>query len=371
MKTKKVNAAVFYGTSAELIKLWPVILGLSERTSVSLLTSNQQPHELRELEGRFNLTGIRHLRSADKGNLVNRIQVVPWLVTVLVQSVRQLRTLRRSSKKQNRNVLVFVHGDTMTSVLGAVAGRLARCEVVHVEAGLRSHDWRNPFPEEIDRILTAYLAKYHFAPDQTAVENLADIKGMVINTQGNTARDSMMLMNDVQKELENQSPFTLVSLHRAELLGNEEVFIRTINELVEVSENNRLIMVLDALTRSTLERLDLMILLQNSEIELHEKMAYPDFLKFVMAADRVVTDSGGLQEECAFLKIPCLVHRKATERFDGIGDSAKLSYWDEGAIKEFISAPLKFSENGQCRQLDNTTSPTEIIIQTLHNNGLL
>ena len=215
-----------------------------------------------------------------------------------------------SIRKNKKNLLVFVHGDTMTCVVGALAARITRCQVVHVEAGLRSNDWRNPFPEEIDRIVTARLAQYHYSPDEIAVKNLAGRKGTVVNTGGNTARDSMRLMQDVVNRKDDGEPFTLVSLHRAELLGNESVLISTIKELIECSSNNRLVMVIDALTRSTLEQLNLLDLLQASNIELHEKMAYPDFLEFVIGAERVVTDSGGLQEECGFLEIPCLVHRK-------------------------------------------------------------
>ena len=107
-------------------------------------------------------------------------------------------------------------------------------------------------------------------------------------------------------------------------------------------------------------------------LELHEKMAYPDFLEFVIGAERVVTDSGGLQEECGFLEIPCLVHRKATERFDGIGQTARLSLWKAGAIREFVSMNLPQSgPNEQTRRLSDENSPTEVIIQSLTEMKLL
>jgi UDP-N-acetylglucosamine 2-epimerase (non-hydrolysing) len=194
MNQRKINATVFYGTSAELIKLWPLIEALEERTSVSLLTTNQQPSELRELEKRLSLGPIFHLRSPLKSNLTSKIRVLPWLVAVTVKSVWRLRILKKTAKKQNRDVLVFVHGDTMTCVVGAVAAQITGCEVAHIEAGLRSHDWRNPFPEEIDRIVTARLADFHFAPDEVAVKNLEGRGGEIVNTGGNTARDSLRIM---------------------------------------------------------------------------------------------------------------------------------------------------------------------------------
>jgi UDP-N-acetylglucosamine 2-epimerase (non-hydrolysing) len=371
MHNQKSNAVMFYGTSAELIKLWPLIIELKKKTSVQLLTTNQQPTELRELEDRFELTGIQHLRSPDKPNLVSKAEVLPWIVSTMVRSALRLRKIRRIAAKENRGLLVFVHGDTLTCLVGAICGRLARCKVVHVEAGLRSHDWRNPFPEEIDRVVTARLAQFHFAPDQTAVDNLSNISGVVVNTLGNTSRDSMRMMYESLELKPDGPPYTLVSLHRAELLGHEEVFRQSIVELMETSVQHRIVMVLDSLTKATLQRMNLLSQLLSSSIEIHEKMAYPDFLKYVIAADRVVTDSGGLQEECGFLAIRCLIHRKATERFDGIGTTAELSHWEKNCIRNFISTQLSTEETAEERKLVGTTSPSDIIVKSLEQTGLI
>lgn len=371
MHSQKPEVTILYGTSAELIKLWPLIAELRLRTFVHLLSTNQQPHELRELETRLGIEGVQHLRSPDKPNLVSKAKVVPWAFAITLKSIWTLWKIRRRAHKRNKQLLVFVHGDTMTCLIGALCGRIARCKVVHIEAGLRSHDWRNPFPEELDRVLTARLAHIHFAPDETAVQNLSRAKGIIVNTHGNTSRDSMMRISQKFDSRGPQGKYTLVSLHRAELLGNKPVLERTITELVSASENCRIVMVLDALTRSTLENLELLDLLQTSKIELHEKMPYPDFIKLVVGAHRVVTDSGGLQEECGFLSIPCLVHRKATERFDGIGSTARLSHWQPGAISEFITLETPGSEEFSARSLKESDSPSNIILASLEDMGLI
>lgn len=371
MHKQKSNAVMFYGTSAELIKLWPLIVELKQSTSVQLLTTNQQPTELRELENRFDLTGIQHLRSPNKPNLVSKLEVIPWIVSMVVKSTLKLRNLRRNAAREGRGTLVFVHGDTLTCLVGALCGRLARCKVVHVEAGLRSHDWRNPFPEEIDRVVTARFAQFHFAPDEVAVKNLSNVRGVVVNTLGNTSRDSMRMMFESLEIDPSEIPYTLVSLHRAELLSNEEIFRQSINELIHASLEHKIIMVLDSLTRATLERMNMLSQLLDSSIEIHEKMAYPDFLMYLVGADRVVTDSGGLQEECGFLSIRCLIHRKATERFDGIGITAELSLWKKNAISDFISMQLETKERMKRRTMVGTHSPSEIIVKTLQQTGLI
>ena len=93
------------------------------------------------------------------------------------------------------------------------------------------------------------------------------------------------------------------------------------------------------------------------------------FLKLVVQAGRVVTDSGGLQEECGFLSIPCLVHRRATERFDGIGTTAELSMWENGAITRFLEKPLQGL--AEARTLDGGSSPTDRIVETFLKFGVM
>jgi UDP-N-acetylglucosamine 2-epimerase (non-hydrolysing) len=146
MQHYKSNCAVFYGTSAELIKLWPVIRALSSETETRLFTTNQQPVELRHLELQLGLTEVTHLRNERGGNLVTRLQVVPWFFIALFTSIQTLRRFKRESRGVKKKVLVIIHGDTMTCVVGGLAGRLVGCKVAHIEAGLRSGDIRNPFP---------------------------------------------------------------------------------------------------------------------------------------------------------------------------------------------------------------------------------
>lgn len=368
---KKIQVLIFYGTSAELIKLWPLSSALKDETKVELLCTNQQPKELRALEKRLEISGVQHLRGFQKPNLVRKTEVIPWIITVVINGFRAVSRRRRIAKHEGGRAVVIVHGDTMTSVLGAFIGRLNRCEVIHVEAGLRSHDWRNPFPEEINRILTARLARLHFAPDEIAVKNLQGRGGRIVNTCGNTARDALKMMQQQIDIGEAVTAFTLVSLHRAELLSNIPILAQTIKEITESSVNNRIIMVLDSLTESTLRSENLLTMLQNSHIELREKMLYPEFLKLVLTATRVVTDSGGLQEECGFLGIRCLIHRKATERSDGLGITAHLSGWTKGAISEFLDEKVEPRSNNTNESCERGMSPTSIIIETLKTDGML
>jgi len=366
---RSCDVVFVFGTSAELIKLWPLIVDLSAETQTHVLSTNQQPVELKVMCEEFGLRGIVDLRNATRGNLVTRSSVPNWAVVVGWKLLRQLRMLRRISNSNDRDVLVVVHGDTMTCLLGAFIGRVARCKVAHVEAGLRSHDWRNPFPEELDRVLTARLAQFHFCPDQVAIDNLTARRGMKINTRGNTSLDTMARIQGQLTRIEESRPYVLVSLHRAELLSSREILSDTVYQLAKVSEQQRMVMVLDALTKESLKSEELLSILESSSIELMEKMPYPKFLRLVLGAERVVTDSGGLQEECGFLMIPCLIHRKATERTDGVGSTARLSNWEPDEIVKFCSDPIL--GDARERQLITTHSPTAVIIDALKSTGLV
>lgn len=363
------DIAFVFGTSAELIKLWPLITDLSPRSRIGLFSTNQQPTELAKLGERLGVKDVVHLRDPALGNLVSKSSIPMWAIGSAWQFFRNLRVMRTAAQRNGRNVLVLVHGDTMTCLLGAFVARLGRCRVAHVEAGLRSHDWKNPFPEEIDRRLTARLAHIHFCPDQTAVENLAGRRGIKINTHGNTSRDSMFRIQDDVSSANSEGPYVLVSLHRAELLSSGQTLVDTITQLVEISKERKVVMVLDALTRESLTSRNLLTLLVSSQVDVREKMPYPEFLTLVLGAERVVTDSGGLQEECGFLSIPCLVHRKATERGDGIGTTARLSMWENNSITSFCNETHASVRSR--RRLGESDSPTSIIVSTLESLGLL
>lgn len=361
MSKSSCKAVFVYGTSAELIKIWPVIEALKETMSLQLLSANQQPHELRILEDRLDIGPVTHLRDPNKPNLTNKLEVPLWAIRVLLSSLFHILRTRVKGQK----AFVLVHGDTMTSVIGAVAGKVSFSKVVHIEAGLRSHDWRNPFPEEINRIITARLAHYHFAPTQEALKNLSNRRGIKIDTHGNTSIDSMRKMSEKLSTTNVHQTYCLVSLHRAELLANVTVLRETISELITVSRKHRLVMVIDALTRETLLALDLQNELLSSSIKIFEKMPYPDFLQLVIESHCIVTDSGGLQEEAGFLSKRCLVHRRATERDDGIGTTSKLSMWESGAISQFIEVAMNEpSEISTVPKVDGF-SPTAIIAERL------
>src|SRR5262249_13970310 len=112
-----------------------------------------------------------------------------WLARVTRSYVRHRGQLRRTVRNGSGRPLVLVHGDTMTTVLASTVGRTLRVPVAHIEGGLRSFDYRHPFPEELNRRLATALAAIHYAPGEWAASNLR--RGIVVDTGSNTIRDSL------------------------------------------------------------------------------------------------------------------------------------------------------------------------------------
>jgi UDP-N-acetylglucosamine 2-epimerase (non-hydrolysing) len=364
--------ALVYGTTAELVKLAPVHRRLTELGCRPLLWCTAQ--QLDELPEATALLGMPEpdlmLAAGARGHsLRTTTDVALWLAMVLGRSGRRFRSLRRALRSDGRPPLVLVHGDTMTTVLGAVLGRALGATVGHVEAGLRSHDWRNPFPEELDRRVVGRLAHLHYAPREVEAGHIAPARRRhVVVTHGNTVQDSVrMVPTDADPGVDDlPAEFGLVSLHRIELLQDER-FEATLRTLHAAARDTPLVMVYDPVTDEQISRRGLADLFDDVHFRRVPKLTYFRFVSLLRRASFVVTDSGGLQEECAFIGKPCLVHRVKTERSDGLGINARLSGMDVAELERFLAAP----EALQPSAAHTPHSPTAVIVDDLAARGFV
>jgi UDP-N-acetylglucosamine 2-epimerase (non-hydrolysing) len=319
-----------------------------------------------ELERAAEVLGIGYVdRWIAKGfrshSLTSVLQLPFWLLAVSWWFLSNWRILRRQFA--HTNATFVVHGDTMTTVVGAIFGRLLKQKVAHVEAGLRSNDWRNPFPEELDRMIAARLCTIHFAPDDTAVKNLKNSIGVVINTHGNTALDALRLQ--VQRsDADSLTKHGLILLHRSEFLRDTELVKQTFNFIMDLAVTTKIVVVADALSTATITKCGLMDGLRATpNLQVLNKQSHQEFVKLLMDSEFVVTDSGGVQEECSTLGIPCFIHRKATERVDGIGKNCVLTFMKVDNLETLISESSSYRYSSQF----DAASPTKIIVDYLHS----
>ena len=338
-----MSIAFVAGTTAEVIKLAPVMGELGERGVMYRLWSTDQ-HVSGMQETLENLSlrqPDRHLVSPGRRRHVARSSQVPtWVASVLLGALRQRRSLRTDLTAGATEPIVVVHGDTFTTVLGALIGRLLGARVAHVEAGMRSGNLRHPFPEELNRRIVARLATLHYAPTAREVANLGRERapGTILDTGANTAVDALRTMLErAPEEPDLPEVFGLVTLHRFELVSDAKAF-RAILEALSASATpaRPLLMVAGQAERAKIGELGLEGLF-GEHFRLLGKRPYAEFLPLLRAASFVVTDSGGLQQECAVLGKPCAVHRQRTESHQGLGENVVLTGLDTGVVRRFIA----------------------------------
>jgi UDP-N-acetylglucosamine 2-epimerase (non-hydrolysing) len=356
---------VVYGTTAEYIKLMPLLLDLKRRDECYSIVLSQHEEQLLKFFKTYpdlpkpDLWLIHGFRGRD----LDRFYQAPlWFLKVGWAVMRSWSTVRRHAGS-NRN-LWLVHGDTFTTVAGAAWGRLMGYTVGHVEGGLRSHSLIHPLPEEIDRLIVTNLARVHFAPGDVPVSNLHNAKGDVINTYLNTSYDSIAYAKaqdaptgipDLPKD------FGIISLHRTEFVANRSVFERTLKTLIEYGANHPMVFIMQPVTIAYAKDMGLGLQLKKNFISV-PKLDYFSLIKLLNLSSYVVTDSGGLQEDCAYMNKPCLVVRKATERLDGLAEGiTKLSYYDDQTLRSFLDNP-KADIKGNIKP---PQSPNKVIIDYL------
>ncbi|MCP2518970.1 UDP-N-acetylglucosamine 2-epimerase (non-hydrolyzing) [Candidatus Aminicenantes bacterium AC-335-K20] len=342
---------VIFGTRPEAIKLAPIILKLktisNELSTIVCVTAQHremldQVLNIFEIEPDYDLNIMKDNQS---------------LFDITVEG---LRKLERVLKKEKPNI-ILVQGDTTTTFLASLAGYYLKIKIGHVEAGLRTKDKFNPFPEEMNRRLTDCLADLYFAPTKRAKENLLKegVDENKIFITGNTVIDALLMVVEKQKNKEIQKmleqkfcsnyrisfdnrKIILVTGHRRESFGKELENICL--GLKKIAKNNYDIQIIYPVHLNPNVQKPVRKILSNIDnIHLIEPLDYFSFVWLMNKSYLILTDSGGIQEEAPSLGKPILVMRNKTERPEGIeAGTAKLVGTDSEKI---YSETMRLLEN--------------------------
>lgn len=349
-----------YGTTAEAIKLAPIARRLDALGIPYQHWVTQQHTEA--LRTAIPQLGMRQpdrvIANGWRGKpLKTPLQMLGWIIDV---GFWTLRNARRARRVLPQNTVVVVHGDTVTTVLGTFLGRLMRFPVAHVEAGLRSGDWRHPFPEELDRRIVGRLAQVHYAPSREAVTNLSGRRNVVF-TEGNTVKDAVLDAQPAAIERKRET-YGLVLLHRFEFISNPALVANTLRTIASATDVD-LRIVVDSYSRDIIETK--LAETNIPQFRVMPKLEHGEFVDLLRNATLIITDSGGVQEEAAVFGIPTLVHRMATERSEGLGSSAVLSRWDMNTVRDFLTHVQDY----RVEDVVATSSPSDIIVADLVERG--
>jgi UDP-N-acetylglucosamine 2-epimerase (non-hydrolysing) len=319
----KIKVAVVFGTRPEAIKLVPVIKKLSSHRQFQVITIVTAQHR-QMLDQVLDLFAIQPKH--DLGIMVKN-QSLAQIVSNSIERLDQLLN-------QTRPDLVLVQGDTSTTFVASLAAFYNRIPVGHVEAGLRTRDRFQPFPEEINRRLTSVITDFHFAPTEMARDNLlaegADPETVFVT--GNTVIDAFQLALQTRntsgelrlpKQLAKKK-LIFVTAHRRENQGRPMKSVcQALREIVQ--QHPEAAVVFPVHYNPKVRDVVFPMLSKVDRVWLADPFGYIDTARMIQRSTLVLTDSGGIQEEAPSQGKPVLIMRNTTERPEGIhAGTAKL-----------------------------------------------
>lgn len=337
--TNILSVTVVVGTRPEAIKMAPLMVALStdERFSATICTSGQHREMLEQVLNLFNIKPDYNL------DVMRPDQSPSEVAARILSGLQDVFT-------QKKPDVLLVHGDTITASAAAFAGYLNGIPVGHVEAGLRTGDLYEPWPEEGNRRVIGSLARYHFAPTQVAQNNLLkeNIAPETILVTGNTVIDALIATRDkingspeIAAEmvktfsfLNPQKRTILVTIHRRESFGaGLERVCEALIALIKTHSDIEI--VLPVHPNPNVSKYVRKTLSNRTSIHLIDPLEYLPFVYLMEQSFVIMTDSGGIQEEAPSLGKPVLVLRNTTERPEAVdAGTVRLVGTDKDLILE-------------------------------------
>lgn len=329
--------AVVLGTRPEIIKLSPVVQAC-ERRGIEYSVIHTGQHYSEDLDAVF----FDQLELPDPD-----YQLGVGSGSHGEQTAEMLVGIERALEEISPEV-VLVQGDTNSVLAGALAASKMDVELGHVEAGLRSFD--REMPEETNRVVADHVADHHFAPTDRSKGYLLreGVSEFRVTVTGNTVVDALQRNLDIAREKSTAltdlgldgERYLLMTAHRAENVDDEDRF-RTLLDGVERAADRQDASVMYPVHPRAAERIEEFGIDVPDRIRVVEPLEYLDFLRVTAAADLVVTDSGGVQEETCILGVPCVTVRDSTERPETVDVGAnRLSACEPDEIERTVASMM-------------------------------
>lgn len=355
---KQIKVLVAFGTRPEAIKMAPVIKALHADSNfdAKVLVTAQHREMLDQVLEVFNIKPDFDLDIMEPNQTLSKISA---------------RILAKMDDlfSEFRPDIVLVHGDTLTAFVVAQAAFYNQIDIGHVEAGLRTHNLKSPWPEEGNRQLISRIANLHFAPTEISRKSLIDegLKSDSIYITGNTVIDALLgvaerkdlplpkLSDELSLTFENEERIVLITGHRRENFG--EGFKNICLALKELAESNPNVKFIYPVHLNPNVKNVVNNYLSNiKNIILISPQPYLEFVNLMKHSHIILTDSGGIQEEAPSLGIPVLVMRDTTERPEAVtAGTVKLIGADQSNIVYMVQALL--NDDGLYRTMSEASNP--------------
>lgn len=351
----KIKVMTVFGTRPEAIKMAPLVKVLEKREEIESIVCITAQHRqmLDQVMDIFDIRADYDLDIMKSGQTLSDI------------TARVMKGIEETIQTAKPDI-VLVHGDTTTTFAGALAAFYCQTKIGHVEAGLRTYDKYSPFPEEMNRCLTTYLADLYFAPTKNNEANLLKehVDPSSIYVTGNTVTDAIkttvsrdyVFRDPTLKTLDFENKrVILVTAHRRENLGEPlQNICRAILNVVSAHPDTEVVypMHLNPLVRNTASE----ILGNHPRIHLIEPLDVTELHNLMDRCYLVMTDSGGLQEEAPSLGKPVLVLRNETERPEAVtAGTVKIAGVDASKIESLANTLL--SDSTEYEKMSKAVNP--------------
>lgn len=353
-----------FGTRAQIIKMAPLMVECQKRgIKYNFIFLAQHKETMYEMMDMFGIRRPDYVIGDVGVDITSTPKMFFWSWKVLIKGALNLKKIFKGDK----DGIAVVHGDAPPLLLGALIAKLYGLKVAHIEAGLRSHNFFHPFPEELTRVLTwkLGLVNYYFCQNRQALKNVKHYKGSKFLTKYNTLLDSWRIAKGVQGKIKVKVPrekYCLVSIHRFETISRRKEMEKLVNILIDVSKRMKLLFILHPPTKVALKKYCLLDKLKKSRnIELRPRYKFFEFTKLVYGSEFFMTDGGSNQEESFYIGKPCLLYRKTTERSEGLEGNVVISKFKYSRIFSFFDNYWKYKDKG----VSFSISPSRLIINKL------
>ncbi len=347
---KNIKIAFIIGTRAELIKVFPLMIELKNK-KIEYYFIHTGQHNLKDLCKKFGIKNpdivlTTEPKKSSKFNS-NQIKAIIWNLNLIFK-------IKKTLNKLNNLKYVIYHGDTMTTATAAIAtskilNPFKKYQNVHLEAGLRSNNLKEPFPEEISRIIADNYSDILLVPSILAKHNLNKKRNKKVILTGNTVLDSANFGINLAKKQKfkplSNKKFALITIHRHENIKSKKRMKKIITILSSIK-----IPAFFAMHDNTLNKIKKFglysKLIENENIKIIQPMDYLSFIYQMSKCSLIICDGGSMQEESLIFKKPCIILRMNTERPEGLNTNFQyLSKLDiqktKEKIKEYLSNNFK------------------------------
>lgn len=357
----------FIGTEAELMKMFKVISHAREQGYECKIISNGQniiknSYFLPLTGGKIDID-LSENASASK----NSSGYLKWFLKTEKQGIDVLKKELKSH--QNDNCLLIIHGDTLSTLMGARIAKKIGMKYVHVESGARSFNWFSPFPEEIDRFYSSLHSEINFCPkDSYAVYAKKRFKGKSVSTKYNTGIETLYYALEENKKNNLERPieekYFILAIHRQENLLSKRFMEEMVESVLNLSTKMHCMFIYHVQTYDSLCKYGLWDKIKNnSNITIVERLPYCEFVNAVYYSEFVVADGCGNQQEFYYLGKPYLIMRtKVEEESEGLGWNAKYFKNDFSEVNKFYDEYKDYIKP----QVTPEILPSEIIINELN-----